>query len=200
VRYLEYNHRHAIEILKDRAEWFEFDEVIRGLTRADVIGEQLSLSAVRGTAPAGGQTAINALFRRRLTTELGWTQEPRLFGAEDDELRRWKMDFLKNGVGVEISFNHAEAIAWNLTRLTIAGESPRVREDARIEVGIIVCVDETLKRWARMDSAVGTFDVFKAWLREMRPILPIPLLLIGMTADGWDPTDVFRGTRGRRVT
>ena len=196
MRYLEYNHRHAIEILKDRGAWFEFADVLDGITRDTIVTTHLEIAETRGTAPAGGQTAVNAVFKKRLADELGWTPEPRLFGATP-ELREWKMDFLKERVGVEISFNHAEAIAWQLTRLTIAGESPRVQPESEIDAGIIVVADASLKRWARMDGAVGTFDVFKAWLREMRPILPIPLLLIGLQADGWDPTDAFRGTRGR---
>ncbi len=44
-----------------------------------------------------------------------------------------------------------------------------------------------------MDSSVGTFEQFKAWLREMRPILPVPLLLVGLEARGW-PVGAFRGT------
>ena len=39
------------------------------------------------------------------------------------------MDFLRANVGVEVSFNHAEAIPWQFTRLNIAGESERVVED-----------------------------------------------------------------------
>lgn len=51
-----------------------------------------------------------------------------------------------------------------------------------------------------MDSAVGTFDKFQAWLREMRPILPIPILLVGLVAEGWQPTDAFAGTsQGNRT-
>ena len=104
------------------------------------------------------------------------------------------MDFLKNSVGVEVSFNHAEAIAWQFTRLNIAGESERVRLDSRIDVGVVITADDSLKTWARMDSAVGTFAAFRAWLREMKPILPIPLLLIGLQAAGWPETTAFPGT------
>ena len=105
------------------------------------------------------------------------------------------MDFLRANVGVEVSFNHAEAIPWQFTRLNIAGESERVVEESRIHVGVVITATDSLKSWSKMDSAVGTFDAFKAWLREMKPILPIPLLLVGLQAAGWPPTDVFGGTR-----
>jgi hypothetical protein len=51
-----------------------------------------------------------------------------------------------------------------------------------------------LKSWAKMDSAVGTFEVARAWLDMMRPIMPIPVVVVGLSADGWEPTDAFRGT------
>ena len=105
------------------------------------------------------------------------------------------MDFLRARVGVEVSFNHAEAIPWQFTRLNIAGESERVMEASRIDVGVVVTATESLKAWSKMDSAVGTFDAFRAWLREMRPILPVPLLLVGLSSAGWEPTDAFGGTR-----
>jgi hypothetical protein len=105
------------------------------------------------------------------------------------------MDFLRAKVGVEVSFNHAEAIPWQFTRLNIAGESERVIEESRIDVGVVITAADSLKAWSRMDSAVGTFDAFRAWLREMRPILPIPILLIGLKASGWPPADAFGGTR-----
>jgi hypothetical protein len=189
-----HNFRHALEILSPNPAWHQLDDVIRGIGREDIIQRQLDISGV-GRVPKGGQTAVNALFDDRL---IGWRRQPLLFGPSP-ELREWKMDFLVDRVGVEISFNHAEAIAWQLTRLTVAGESPAVLEGSRIDVGIVVTATRALKAWSRMDAAVGTFDVFRAWLDQMRPILPIPLLLVGLKADGWAPTGAFPGTTRRSV-
>jgi hypothetical protein len=108
------------------------------------------------------------------------------------------MDFIKDRIGVEVSFNHAEAVPWTFTRLNIAGESEKVIPEHRIDVGVAFFATETLKRWARMDSAVGTFELARAWLEMMRPIMPIPVLVVGLSADAWPETNSFRGTRAPR--
>lgn len=169
----------------------------RSITREDILRVHGAFEAGGKRAPAGGQTSINRLFRERLAPS-GWIEEPRLFPADQEALRKWKMDFIKARIGVEVSFNHAEAVPWTFTRLNIAGESDKVIPEHRIDVGVAFFATETLKRWARMDSAVGTFELAIAWLEMMRPIMPIPVLVVGLSADGWAETDVFRGTRSFR--
>jgi hypothetical protein len=192
----EFDFRHAEEILTQRHEWAELRGVIQGITDGDILGAHQLIAERTGRAPAGGQSAINDVFRLRLG-RLGWEGEPRLFG-DSEELAGWKMDFLKGRVGVEVSFNHAEAIPWTFTRLNIAGESSQVREDHRIDVGIAMFATDALKGWARMDGAVGTYRRACTWLEIMKPIMPIPVLVIGLDSAGWAPTDRFRGTKNRR--
>jgi len=184
--------RNAGRLLAGQAPWVSLAGAITSIDRELVIREQETLAAA-GHAPRGGQKAMNSLFERMLGEADGWTHQPRLFRSHD--LREWKMDFLRDRVGVEVSFNHAEAIPWQFTRLNIAGESELVLPESRIDVGIVVTAMRSLKSWSRMDSAVGTFDAFGAWLDQMKPILPIPILLVGLDSTGWDPSAVFQGTR-----
>jgi hypothetical protein len=189
-----FNFRHAEDILELRPEWRELHDVAHGISRDDIIETQQRYSAEGRRVPAGGQSALNRLFRERLDRNR-WTPEPRLFASEENDLRKWKMDFLNARIGVEVSFNHAEAIPWTFTRLNLAGESDRVLPEHQIDVGVAFFATDTLKRWSRMDSAVGTFEIACAWLSMMKPIMPIPILVVGLDAEGWAPTDVFRGTR-----
>jgi hypothetical protein len=190
--------RLAEEILSHRKEWKEFHRVVEQVSAKEVASAHNAICGRGGRIPAGGQSAINEFFRLKLQP-LGWSSEPRLFKDSSEKLKGWKMDFIKNRVGVEITFNHAEAIPWIFSRLNIAGESERVQKDSRIDIGIAVFATHSLKTWAKMDNAVGTFETATAWLREMKPILPIPILLIGLDATGWEKTDIFRGTsRGTR--
>ena len=193
------NFRHAASFLRDHPAWIELRSVIEGIDAPAVEALQFGYAADGKRVPRGGQSAMNKLFELALPSARGWVHQPRLFS--DPLLREWKMDFLKERVGVEVSFNHAEAIPWQFTRLNIAGESERIRADSSIDVGIVITASESLKRWSRMDSAVGTFDAFQAWLREMKPILPIPIMLVGLRADRWRPTSAFGGTRsGNRAS
>jgi hypothetical protein len=195
MQFLLHDFRNALVILKARPAFAELESVLHAVQPADILSKYDQLAAVRSAKsrrpPAGGQSALNAVLDERLTG-LGWEPQPHLF--TEPELENWKMDFRKDGIGVEVSFNHAEAIPWQFTRLNIAGESTRVRPDNRIDVGVVICAAPDLKSWARMDSSVGTFQQFQAWLREMRPILPVPLLLIGLEAADWSSATSFRGT------
>jgi len=197
VDFSTHDFRHAREILENRDSWGELALAARSITQEDVLRVHGAFETEGKRSPAGGQTSINRLFRERLAPS-GWIEEPRLFPANQEALRKWKMDFIKARIGVEVSFNHAEAVPWTFTRLNIAGESDRVIPEHRIDVGVAFFATETLKRWARMDSAVGTFELAKAWLEMMRPIMPIPILVVGLSADGWPDTDAFRGTRSFR--
>src|SRR6266480_2486837 len=196
------NFRHAREILAPGLEWKELEDVARNIGRDDVLAAHKELNEPRSLAGrqpiAGGQSAINELFRRALGGA-GWRSEPRLFEATDRTMRGWKMDFIKRGVGVEVSFNHAEAIPWTFTRLNIAGESLEVEAENRIDVGVAFFATDALKKWARMDSAVGTFESAWVWLQLMKPLMPIPILVVGLMpeAEGrpWEPSEAFRGTR-----
>lgn len=197
--YVIHDFRHASKLLQDHPAWLALDEAIRLIDREGIIAVQRRLGTSGARVPKGGQIALNLMLADLLREEDGWTHQPRLFRSQELEL--WKMDFLRERVGVEVSFNHAEAIPWQFTRLNIAGESERVIPESRIDVGVVITASRSLKAWARMDSAVGTFDRFESWLREMKPILPIPIQLVGLEAEGWEVTDVFAGTaQGTRTS
>jgi hypothetical protein len=103
--------RHAVTILQSRSEWNELLAAAKSIGSADVVKKHVELNAAKKKSGAreiaGGQTALNALFRERLAPGR-WVQEPELFSGK--KLNGWKMDFRKKRIGVEVSFNHSEAI------------------------------------------------------------------------------------------
>ena len=99
------------------------------------------------------------------------------------------MDFAKPfregiRVGMEVTFNHGEAIPWTLIRPTLAHESEGVLPKARIDVGVIISGSDhlkgTRKEGLRMDSAVGTYERLRTLLPKMRAVLPAPLVVYGL--------------------
>lgn len=190
---LEYPFRLADEILANRPAASELRKVVREITRSDVLSAQARLASQRKRAPAGAQTAVNQVFKDKLLL-LGWEPEPKLFrNVRGADLAGWAMDFTKSNVGVEVSFNHAEAIAWTFVRLNLAGESTDVQPGSRIDVGVAIYPTRRFKTWGRMDSAVGVYERATQWLERMKPVLPIPVLVIGLDPN-WEETDTFRGT------
>src|SRR5438552_16168612 len=116
MRFTPFNFRHGQEILELRAGWRELEEVVASIEREDIVATHRAFREAGKRVPAGGQTAINAVFRTKLVP-MGWTPESRLFASGEEDLRKWKMDFIKERIGVEVSFNHAEAVPWTFTRL-----------------------------------------------------------------------------------
>jgi hypothetical protein len=198
MSYQTFSFRNAEELLSSRPMWLEFKDVLDSFTAARMAAIHENICSTRKRIPAGGQIAANQFFEEELVP-LKWKRQPFLFDSRSNSLRRWKMDFIKERLGVEITFNHAEAIPWIFSRLNIAAESSNVQESSRIDVGIAVFAGQSLKTWSKMDNAVGTFELAVAWLNEMKPILPSPIMVIGLSADRWAPTSIFRGTsKGNR--
>ena len=206
-----YDFRNALPIVEQSyaTVWREFQQQLESISANDI--SELHRGFVRAAVDkkrrpqAGAQTAINQLIDRRLGAN-GWRKQPPLYVGGDrrgHELAGWKMDFKKERVGVEIAFNHQEAIPWIFTRLNLAGESKEVLADSRIQVGIAAFAAQSLKAWGRMDATVGTFGQAKLWLEKMRPVMPVPIVVVGLSAadpDGtpWPLSDAFRGTlKGR---
>ncbi len=101
----------------------------------------------------------------------------------------WTMDFHKrfdgqrNGVAIEVTFNHAEALPWTLIRPTLAYQSEAVLEGSRIDVaGVVIGTDHLKGRGStlRMDSSVGTYERLRTLLPKMKWVLPAPMVIFGL--------------------
>ena len=76
-----YNFRNALAILKQRPEWDELIDVIRGVARDDIIAAQKEFMVPGKRTPAGAQRAVNAVFKEKLSSS-GWIPEQRLFDGD----------------------------------------------------------------------------------------------------------------------
>jgi len=193
------SYRSGFEVMKDAGAFEELASAIESISVEQVAGLRAERQAGydRRAAPgaratkAGVQGPLNSEFQRLLTSdERAWRGQVALYDS-DLGLGKglWTMDFHKVfredlGVGLEICFNHGEAMPWTLIRPSLAYQSEGVHEDARIVVGGIVLVTDGLKRGdghgLRVDGAVGTYERMLTLLPRMKWVVPVPLVIFGL--------------------
>lgn len=174
-----HSHRYALEIIQSNARpewsglWHELTAVIAGIGDEDLVEryearDRMSLSA-----------AINELLRERLV-ERGWSAESPIFQDDGYSDKRWRLDFAKDRMAVEVAFNHGEAIAWNLIKPVLASELNHVRKAIQTEVGVLVTATAALKEHGAFDSAVGEYEKVLRYLVPFRNILTVPMVIVGL--------------------
>lgn len=182
--YVTYSHRHAGTLFECETPyvtlWREIQDVLRSISDSDLI--DIYSSRYFGKMSISG--AINDLIKERLVHS-GWSSESPIFA--DPKYRnaretRWRLDFAKDEVSVEVAFNHAEASAWNLLKPVLASELNHVEKAIQTSAGILICATEEMKTAGAFDGAVGTFESFVRFLKPLNNVLSVPLLLVGLNA------------------
>ncbi|MFC0077706.1 BglII/BstYI family type II restriction endonuclease [Flavobacterium procerum] len=130
--------------------------------------------------------SINSLLKERFKAS-GWHEESAIF--QDSQYRgdTWRLDFAKKDVSIEVAFNHASVIAWNLLKPVLASELNHVDKAIQTKIGVIITATEALKRAGGFDGAVGTFEKYLEYLPPLNNVLTVPLFIIGL-----DTPDTFR--------
>jgi hypothetical protein len=188
--------------------WVELQGVLKGISRRDVVSEQAGhvqpwMAGERDNPPTGGQTAVNSIIDRRLR-ELGWRCQVPVIPAEDGGgvVPYWSMDFVRDRIGVEVSFNNAGVLPQNLLRLSVKAESHRLDPSDMIRLGILVVAAGSLKDWARMDSTVHTFDQVRRVLQFVTFSVPTPMVVLGLESASigapWEASPLFPGRKPGR--
>ena len=192
------NSANALEDIATALESLQLDTIEKLRSERQRALTERAGSGGRGARKAGVQDPLNAELERLLIhPDRAWRSQAPLYKA-DAETRKgfWTMDFHKLfphdfGVGVEVTFNHAEALPWTLVRPALAYQSDDVIPESRIEVGAIIIGTDQLKGHRsdpgglRMDSAVGTYERLLNLLPRLKWVIPVPLAIFGLDwADG----------------
>jgi len=178
MEFVSHTHRNGKELLETQYPeiWEELKEVLKNITDEDLIKRfpesknKMSLSA-----------AINNLIKERLV-EKGWLKEAPIFQGEGYEEGTWRLDFAKEPISIEVSFNHGEALAWNLTKPTLASEVNNVKKAIQTKIGIVILVTKEMKSACAFDGAVGEYEKCIRYLTPMHTLLTAPMVLIGLKA------------------
>lgn len=196
----------------DEPAWIEIQQVLNSIKRQDVINKQLQnfiswkneeVNPATGKLlkpPVGGQSVLNSVIQDKFDELDGWQSQIYVLNqsnevAESERVPYWTMDFRKNRIGVEISFNNAGVFAQNMLRLSVMSESKYLSEPEMIKLGVLVVSNKSLKKWGKMDSTVITFDQVQTILPHITFSIPTPIAILGLcdSSDGapWLPTKLF---------
>ena len=174
--------------------WNELSECIKSVTDAELI--QHFESAPRKAKSISD--AINTVLDKKLVDK-DWKRQSRIFKDRDTYIgTTWTLDFSKGvigednkstGIAVEVVFNHGEAIAWNLIKLSLAAENNYVRKETDIGdgVGVYVCATAKLKDLGGFDGAVGEYEKVLKYLDPLNAKIIRPLVIVGL-----EPPKAFR--------
>ena len=184
--YTTHDHRFAQNLFNTNEDFVplyrEITEVIQNITDDRLIAEYNANT--RENKKSLSET-INKLICEDLTAR-GWRAESAIFSdptyAEARDKKRWRLDFAKEKISVEVAFNHGEAIAWNLIKPVLASELNHVAKDIQTSAGIIICATDAMKKAGNFDGAVGSYEKFLRYLLPLQNILTTPILIIGLQA------------------
>lgn len=161
-----------------RTLWLEIDAVLAGIADDDII-ERFESQTYEAKSIS---YAVNDLLKERLAAA-GWTPESPIFADEEyvaRDMGRFRLDFAKDVVSIEVAFNHGEAAAWNLLKPVMASELNHVRKAIQTQAGVIITATDALKCAGGFDSAVGTFEKYVQYLRPLNDVLSVPLAIVGL--------------------
>ena len=161
---------------KYKIKWDELLATIDSITDKEIIDVHESNKRV----PKGLSVALNKILKDKLTA-IDWKSESRIFSG-DDYKKSWRLDFANDNMSIEVSFNHGEAIAWNLLKPTIASEINHVKKAIQTDIAIIICATKDLKTKGGFDGSTGEFEKFERYLDPLRNLLTIPIVIIGLEA------------------
>ena len=188
MEYETTSHRHAKAVLESQPEyakiWEEIQQALDGISDEDII----QMHEARFSNQKSISTALNVLIKDRME-DLNWETESPIFSSNElnyNESGRksgvWRLDFAKDSISVEVSFNHGEAIAWNLIKPVIASEVNHVKKAINTKVGVIICATQAMKESCGFDGAVGQYEKVLQYMTPLRNMLTIPIVIIGLKA------------------
>lgn len=180
-----YYHRHSNHLVNnDKKFETDFKEVIEALKLikdTDLINSFNQRKKVRPNTKSLSEP-INFLLKDSLQS-LGWNVESGIFKEppyNQGNRSRWRLDFAKNKISIEVAFNHQEATAHNIMKPVLASELNHVKKDIQTELGVIIVATEEMKRKGNFDSAIGTFEKFIEYFKPYNSLITVPIVLIGL--------------------
>jgi hypothetical protein len=189
--YLLAEHRYALaaagrEDLK--ADFDELLEVIRDISEEEIVRRfnedaHVVAESQEGVLTKSLSDVINTLLDERLRAK-GWLGQSPIFGDKRFKRMRWTLDFAKKDTfSVEVVFNNAGSLGWNLIKPVLACEQNHVEKAIQTKIGIVIMATKELKAAGGFDNAIATFEDAPLYLSAMQNIISAtPIIIIGLSA------------------
>lgn len=178
-----WSHRNAGELFKTSEVfaplWREVETALTGITDRDLLFE------FETSNPENSPTSLSHAITNLLTqkfSDLSWEMDARIFSEVEYQGQAWSVDFSKGEMSVEIGFDHASVIAWNLVKPTLSSEPNDVKQELGTSGAVIITATKEMKTLGGFDGAIGTFERYVQYLRPLQQLLPTPLVIVGLKA------------------
>lgn len=185
MKFKYYYHRHSNHLIKhDEKFKNDFEEItttLNSITDSDLIKNFNERKIERPNIKSLSEP-INSLLKEKLMA-LNWDAESGIFKEppyNSGNRSRWRLDFAKNKISIEVAFNHQEATAHNIMKPVLASELNHVKKDIQTGLGVIIVATDEMKRKGNFDSAIGTFEKFIEYFKPYNNLITIPIVLIGL--------------------
>lgn len=189
--FIKHSYLNSEDIISSNADisflWRELSDTINSISDKELIDNFLKSERKAKSL----SDVINKSLDLKLT-EKGWRRQSRIFKDQDTYTgTTWTLDFSKvgqnpqkltTGIAVEVVFNHGEAIAWNLIKLSLAAENNFVRKETDIGsgIGVYICATAKLKELGGFDGAVGEYEKVLKYLDPLSAKIIRPILIVGL--------------------
>jgi hypothetical protein len=185
MKHTLYYHRHSDQIVKNdsnfKNDYEELISVVDGISDNDLI-EAFNHRKLERPNIKSLSEPINSILRERLV-EKEWIAESAIFYDKAYRTnRKWRLDFVKNNIAIEVAFNHGEAIAHNIMKPVLSSELNHVQKDIQTGLGVIICATNNLKKIGGFDNSVGSYEKFIEYFKPYQNLIPTPIILIGLEA------------------
>jgi hypothetical protein len=191
-----YYHRHSDLLINHdndfKTDFQELINVLNSVSDNDLKTQFPIEQAVKLNTKSLAST-INTILKTELVKKL-WKSEVGIFKNAPYNIMnqsRWRLDFAKNNISVEVAFNHKEATAHNILKPVLASELNHVEKEVQTKLGVIIVATKDMKKVGNFDGAIGTFESFKEYFEPYNTIITTPIVLIGIkepTSFTIDPT------------
>ena len=185
MKHTLYYHRHADQIVKSdskfKNDYNELIAVIDSISDNDLI-EAFNIRKTERPNIKSLSEPINYLLKNRLTSKDWISESPIFYDKVYRTNKKWRLDFVKNNIALEVAFNHGEAIAHNIMKPVLSSELNHVEKDIQTGMGVIICATDDLKKTGNFDGAVGSFEKFIEYLKPYQNLLPTSIVLIGLNS------------------